>query len=179
MQIFHHTGKITGRAALHATIVLFSLLLLSAKPLPHAIYLSVVEVDRKDISTPAVVRIKVFADDMEDALANQSGTRMTLLNPAGCLPARPAIENYFQQYLSLAVNEEPVKLELTHCEPVGDALLLYFQTTQNNPWRTITVSATFLMELFPSQSNVLSVYYGQEKRFAHLNKSKSATTFRF
>ncbi len=165
--------------AMSGMITILSMLLLSARPAPHAIYLSIIEIDRKDLSIPTAIKIKVFANDMEDALANQSGTRTKLLDAQGCLSARLEIEAYFRQYFSLKVNEEPVKLELNHCEPVGDALWLNFQTTQNSTWQTVTVTATYLMELFPTQSNVISIYYGNEKRFANLTSVKSISTFRF
>lgn len=167
------------RLAIPVTFIFLSILLLSSRPVPHAIYLSVAEVDRKDTTIPAIVKIKVFANDMEDALANLSGHRIQLLDPSGCLSARLKIETYFQNNFSLTINGAPAKLELARCEALGDAIWFYFHTTQNNTWQTVTVSATYLMELFPTQSNVLSIYYGQEKRFAHLTSAKSIITFKF
>lgn len=159
--------------------MVLSALLLSAGPVPHAIYLSVIEVDRKDLAIPAVIKIKVFANDMEDALANQSGTRKKLIDQAGCLKAKAEIEGYFHSYFSFKVNEVSVKLELAHCELIGDALWFYFQTNETSAWQTVTVTATYLMELFPTQSNVLSIYYGQEKKFARLTKAQPTLAFKF
>jgi len=131
----------------------------------HALYLSLVEVDHKNSGKTAVVKIKVFADDMEDAIMNASKKRIDFLKPTNCESSKSEVEAYFANHFGYSINGNWIPLTLTNCEPTGDAIWFYFTIDCPDKWTTVTVKADFLMELFPTQSNIITIYHGEEKRF--------------
>lgn len=143
-------------------------------PIPsHAIYLAVIEVSPKQATEPATIRVKVFADDLQDALRNASpnyrpGEVRQLMDLN-----RAIIQQYFSRHLLLYVNESSVPLRLISGKVENDAFWLLFKGEGPEHWRTLKLTADFFMELFPTQTNVLKVEYGSIKKFARLNKAQS------
>lgn len=145
----------------------------------HAIYLSVVEIDHSQLNETAEIRIKVFANDMEDAFRNEFGDQINFSNPASCSSQKGKIESYFQKHFSCSIDGKKASLSLKQCEPNGDAIWFHFQSPCAKTWNLLEVKADYLMELFPTQSNVVSVYNGDDKRFVNLTKSNSSQQIKF
>lgn len=171
---------------MHSQLLIILLALLSFSPDPHsypfadhALYLSLVEVDHKNFGSTATIKIKVFANDIEDAIMNASHKRIDFLDPAKCTRSKPMVEAYFSKHFSYAINGERMALAFTNCEPNGDAVWFYFKINCPDKWRQVDVMADFLMELFPTQSNVITITHGEEKRFLRITNShtKEMVTF--
>lgn len=146
----------------------------------HAIYLSVVEVEFDPLSDRASIKIKVFTDDMEDALTNKFGAQISLSTENECTLEKRKIEEYFSHYFKLAINDgKSVKLALDHCELLTDAIWFQFYAPGIDPPDKISISAVFLMELFPTQSNVISITLDGKKQFANLTKADPTVIFKF
>ncbi|MDX1666488.1 MAG: hypothetical protein R3350_04640, partial [Saprospiraceae bacterium] len=62
------------------------------------------------------------------------------------------------------------------CEKENDVYRLTFNASCPPEWDRVSVSADFFMELFPTQSNIISLWHGRGKRFSRV--TKSSTTFR-
>lgn len=131
----------------------------------HAIYLSLVEVDHKDLGIVATVKVKVFADDMEDAMMNAFKKRINFLDASSCDSGKSEVEAYFEKYFSYRINNKLATLTLVNCEANGEAIWLYFKIDCPDKWTRVEVKANFLMELFPTQANIITIYHGDEKRF--------------
>lgn len=145
----------------------------------HAIYLSLIEVDHKNLGSTAVIKVKVFANDMEDAIMNASKRRIDFLNPSNCDSSRSEVEAYFAAHFDYSINGKKAVLTLTHCEPNGDAIWFHFKINCPAQWTKVDVKADFLMELFPTQSNIVTIYHGEEKRFLKITNThlKEVVTF--
>jgi len=145
----------------------------------HAIYLSLVEVDHKNLGGTATIKIKVFTDDMEDAILNTFKKRFHFLDTSDCEGIQSEIETYFAAHLSYSINDKSTSLALSHCELNGDAVWFHFDIECPDQWDKVDVKADFLMELFPTQSNIITIYHGQEKRFLRITNSnlEETTTF--
>jgi len=137
----------------------------------HALYLSLVEVDHKNFGSTATIKIKVFANDMEDAIMNASNKRIDFLDPTNCTKDKPMVEAYFLEHFMYTINGERATLVFTKCEPNGDAVWFYFKINCPDRWSQVDIKADFLMELFPTQSNVITIYHGEEKRFLRITNS--------
>ncbi|MEQ8364049.1 MAG: hypothetical protein RH948_14350 [Cyclobacteriaceae bacterium] len=172
---------------MQSQLIVFFLTLLSfpfSREIPpavenHALYLSLVEVDHKDLGATAVIKIKVFADDMEDAIMNVSERRIDFLKTSNCDNGRSEVEAYFTKHFEYSINGKRAALTFTHCEPNGDAIWFHFKINCPNRWTKVEVKADFLMELFPTQSNIVTIYHGEEKRFLKITNAhpEEAVTF--
>lgn len=167
--------------------ILFSGLLLFYHTLPaalppaddHAIYLSVVEVAHAANAATASVKVKVFKDDISDAVSNMFSQHVSLDNDITLDEVSQKVTGYFEKHLQLYLNGQPITLRLKQLEPMSDAVWFHFEANCPQRWEELTVQADYLMELFPTQQNVLSVTQGDQKRFANLVKSKPTETIKF
>ena len=127
----------------------------------HAIYLSVLEIDIQEM------RIKVFQDNLEDAIRYNSPN----FKPGGAFDVenRPAIEAYFQRKVDLSITDRTVHFYLQNVTVEGDSYLLVFQLAPYETGKTFELEASYLMELFPDQTNVVKVL-GTPPQYFRLTK---------
>ena len=138
----------------------------------HAIYVSVVEIEQGSIN------VKVFANDLEDAIFNHSRQRPDLLN-ADCGQSKVLIANYFNDHLTCTIDGKEQKFTLVSCEVNDISLWLTFDFKSPATWGQVELTADYLMELFPTQSNVVSITYQTEKRMFRLTKESSTEIITF
>jgi len=134
----------------------------------HAIYISVVEIEHKDLGNNAKIMIKVFTDDFKDAIMNASKKRIDFSKGNKCSDNKSVIEEYFNKHFKTTINDKLLSISFNSCELNGDSVWLYFDMDCPANWKDISVTADFLMELFPKQSNIVSIYHGNDKRFLRL-----------
>lgn len=116
---------------------------------------------------------------MEDAIMNTFNKRIRFLAASDCEGIQYEIETYFSSHLSYSINNKSTSLALSHCELNGDAVWFHFEIECPDQWNKVNVKADFLMELFPTQSNIITIYHGEEKRFLRITSSnlEETTTF--
>lgn len=140
----------------------------------HGIYISVIEINHKLFDTKAKVRIKIFTNDLEDALKNTFQKSFRLDSISTCLNGKDVIENYFSAHLKMAINDLQTTFKFKNCEKNGDSIWLNFTMSTPKNWKKINITADYLMELFPTQSNIVSVLHGDDKRFFRLSSKSSS-----
>ncbi len=129
--------------------------------LVHAIYISVLEVDQGSI------KVKVFANDLEDAIFNHSQQRLKFL-PGNCADNSERVSSYFKDHLEIKINSVVQDYSYYRCDLNDLSIWLTFKFKSPDHWQNVVIKADYLMELFPTQSNVVSVTYQEEKRMFRL-----------
>ncbi|MFK7954418.1 MAG: DUF6702 family protein [Ekhidna sp.] len=137
----------------------------------HGIYISVIVVDE------STVFIKVFSDDLRDAIRNYSDDSLEPDNSQFLTTKSKLIANYFNERCELKINGERQSLEYESARTEGDATFLYFSFENDSNWSHFSLKADYFMELFSNQSNVLTVKYQGSQYFDRLQKSKSSFSF--
>lgn len=140
----------------------------------HALHLATIQVNHPEHSKIAHMSIKVFSDDLQSAIRNADdrftpGPLETLFENNEKLVAK-----YFYSHLQLEIDGHASVFTLAKWEPQNDVFLLTFQIACPEIWQNIHFQADFFMELFPDQSNVLSLVHGEEKQFARLTKQSTS-----
>ena len=143
----------------------------------HAIYVSVLEISYKG-DGKGQLKLKLFADDLEDAIFNHIAKRYDLLK-GDCNSANEAILNYLDRHLVLIIDDDPKKLRFIGCELNDISLWTSFEFTAASEWERVAVKADYLMELFPTQSNVVSITHGDQKQMFRLVKGDIERTISF
>jgi hypothetical protein len=138
----------------------------------HAIYVSVLEVEQESIM------VKVFANDLEDAIFNQSQQRVDLIN-GDCRQSKTLISNYFNDHLKIKIDGKEQSYSYVSCELNDISLWMSFTFTSPATWREVEVTADYLMELFPTQSNVVSITYLSNKKMFRLTREATTETISF
>ena len=136
------------------------LFFLTAFHLPdHALYIGVIKIEHQEGSTLSNLSIKVFSDDLHNALKNEFDWKELPTISVACGIHSAALQQYFENHLTIWINNEPVSLELQTCENNSEVYILNYTFSPPSKWQTLTLQADFLMELYPTQSNVLQVQY--------------------
>ncbi len=135
---------------------MLSLILLSIIKF-HAIYIGMVSVTYHPVQTE--IKVKVFQDDFRDALRNAFGYQKVIneLN-------EEHVASYLKKHLKFTINAEEQATHFQDIESINEIYLITFKMHTPEDWETLEVDADFLMELFPAQSNVIQVRYGEESR---------------
>lgn len=156
-------------------IPLFLLTSFMATSADHALYLSFTEIDVE----AQTIRIKAFSDDLENALRNFEGS-FHGNNTVNFLRGNEQIlQDYFRDKLLITLDKRPVTLIYTSASIENDAHFLDFEFQTSPAVREMEVKADFFMELFPSQSNVVQVKMGREKRYLRLTHDKPTDHINF
>lgn len=129
----------------------------------HAIYIGTIKIHHQEQDKHTTIDVKVFSDDLQNAL--KSKLQLTYLPDllTLCSDSTNSLQTYFNQHLQLEINDQKVTSTLSDCQMVNDVHLLQFQIDSPVKWEKLKVTANFLMELFPTQSNVLQVQYEKNK----------------
>jgi len=145
----------------------------------HALFISVLEIEQSTYDKQkGTIRIKLFANDLEDALYNFSKKRINLLE-TDCLANKNLISNYFNVYLKVSINGKLLEYKYLSCEINDISLWLFFDFDATDEWKNMNISASYLMELFPTQSNVMSVTVSDNKKLFRFTKDKPEQFFNF
>ena len=138
----------------------------------HAIYVSVLEVEQGSIE------VKVFANDLEDAIFNHAQQRLDLVS-GDCSKGKALITNYFRDHLAIKIEGKEQQYSYQSCEVNDISLWLTFEFSSPVTWGEVEITADYLMELFPTQSNVVSISYQGEKRIFRLTNGSTTETVKF
>ena len=142
----------------------------------HAIYVSVLEIEKVD--EIGHVRIKIFADDLEDAIYNSSQKRIDLIK-GDCSQNNILVSDYFANHLQLNLDGTNVNYQFISCEVNDISIWFNYEFTSMTTWSELEVKVDYLMELFPTQSNVVSVDYPGQKKMFRLVKGDELKTISF
>lgn len=140
----------------------------------HALYLSVIQIQKEPSAETAQVNIKVFTDDLHSALKNAFPDYTILKEDLICEEGEAFIETYFQKHFSCEINATRSQLTFQDCQIENEVFWLSFEMTCPKKWLNFKISADFFMELFPTQTNVLNLTNESEKRFCRMTKSESS-----
>ncbi len=154
------------------SILLFSFALFSADSPSHALHLSVLEIDGKQM------KVKIFTDNLQDAIRADSPS-FTPSDVATFPKAnQSAIETYFRKKILLLVNEQEVGFHLEKTSTEGNSYWITLRLETLSKWRSCTLKANYLMELFPDQTNMVKVNSVRPQYF-QLTKADPSCHFTF
>lgn len=138
----------------------------------HAIYIGVVDINKNDQRIS--LKVKVFTDDLEDALQNEFGKKIVLSDEKSCFEQVVNLEGYFLQHLKIQINRSDYVYKFRGCEKLEDAIWLSFEGPCPAQWKEISITADFLTELFPTQTNIINLSRNGKKHFLRLTNNKAS-----
>lgn len=148
-------------------------------PENHAIYIGVVQIDHQEGDSIAQIQVKVFADDFSNCLQNAFPNGAFFVEQSLCTDRSEAIESYFNQHLQCEINQQTSSLKLKKCQQEQDSYWLAFEMVCPRKWASATVTASFFMELFPTQSNVIQIKSNTQQQFGKTNLENQQYSFPF
>lgn len=138
----------------------------------HALYVSVVQVELSDSKTEASVIVKVFSDDLLSALKNVDST--VIMNLDFIDNYEENIDAYFRDQIKL--DDLAPNLELSKIVEENDSHWIYFTLKWPEESKSVNLTANHFMELFPTQSNIVTFKHHGSMQSFRLTKSKPTCT---
>lgn len=154
-------------------LLLFIWSSLSISTADHAIYISVVDMTISDDRITG--EIKVFSDDLYDALLDHHGDDLvsTVLDVD-----QAEAQEYFSNHVKIMSSDGAnVPLTISRIYIEGDSHRLQFEVEDESSIALLQVS--YFYELFPTQQNIVSITKGDQKsyyRFQSATQVEQITT---
>lgn len=144
----------------------------------HAIYLSVAELNRNQDNT-IHLRLKLFSDDLQSAVRNFSdGFRPA---PANQFFEKnsPIVIYYLQKNFRLYQDGSELDLKFVNFSIENDAHFIEFKAIAKTKSDKFSLKASYLIELFPEQKNIVEVLNHGQKQYLQFQNPVKIQDFTF
>ncbi len=125
----------------------------------HAIYISVAEVvvDEDVID----VDIKIFSDDLLDALRNENPVLKSKLNDMDS----QELGAFFDKHFHIWGDGQELDLRYTHHSIEGDSHFVHLEGLQDSSIISYGVQSSYLFDIFPTQQNIVKFSHEKGVKF--------------
>jgi len=144
----------------------------------HAFYVSITDVEYQAENKSLKVQVKIFSNDLEDDIRNLSGEVINLQDGVNTQESL-RVDNYLFQRMKLLIDGKPPELRLTSCKVEGDAVFSIYEGELRKEPKDLEISSHILLELFPTQSNIVRLKNGTWKGLVKLNKQQTKGSLSF
>ncbi len=145
----------------------------------HPFYLGVVDI-KQDIKAHTLnVSVKLFINDIEDALKKTSTKNIDLLNPKNKAEMEAELFAYIKKRLSINVNQKLCTLESIGYEREEEAIWTYIEIKKINTVKSIKVDTKLLYDFIPTQSNIVHAEINGVKKSSKVTNPDSKVEFNF
>ncbi|MES2761574.1 MAG: DUF6702 family protein [Bacteroidota bacterium] len=158
---------------------LFLLLVTGFHSKKHPFYISVVDIKHNAKQHSLNVSVKLFTNDIEDALKKTTSKPIDLLNPKNKAEMETELMNYIKKRLSLSVNAKMVNLDFIGYEKEEDAIWTYFEVKKVVQPKIIKIETKLLFDFLPQQTNIVHAEINGVKKSSKVVNPDSKIEFKF
>lgn len=145
----------------------------------HPLHLSVSDLVVNPKTGGLEISHRIFLDDLEDALKEESGRSVDLSNPKNPQEVQALVGRYLQQHFKLILNGKPVKAHYLGYELEEDAIWAYMEVEKVGRLRTVEVQNTLFFNRYMDQLNLVHVSQKGETKSLRLDKKGSSGSLTF
>ena len=146
---------------------------------PHPYYLGVTEVKYNSKSSVMELSMKLFTNDLEDALRKTTGKPVDLLNPKDKEAMHALLIEYIRKRFTMKVNSKVAPLQIIGYEKEEEAVWIYLQSAKVPKPKTIDIDNTLLYDYLPQQIQIVHVSVGDSKQSSKVTNPEHIFSFRF
>lgn len=152
----------------------------SFHPGKHPYYISLTEISSKG---PAEIRVsvRIFSNDLEDALRKSSGKSIDIINPKNQAEADSMLFHYISKHLSIVLNAKPQILHYIGYEKEEESIWTYLEIKHAKPVaiKTLQIDNTILYDYFPAQTHIIRVNRFDQTESKKITNPESKAEFSF
>lgn len=145
----------------------------------HPFYVSVTEFNFNEKEKLMEITCKVFLDDLEKALKTQTNSTVELTSPAVPKKAQEIVSAYFRKRLQLKLDDKSTQLEFVGYEKEAASVWVYFQVSNINTVKKITVTNNILYEMHFNQISIMHAQVGNNKKSTRITNPEANAGFEF
>ncbi len=154
-------------------------LLVPAPARAHVFYVSVTRVKWNADEARLDVSVRIFTDDLEEAIIAEGGPRLRLWTDQAREDRDRHVADYLTSRVAFRVNGVDRDLAWAGMEDALDATACLVQITDVDRVETIEVENRILIDLFDTQANVMRFEIAGEKKYVNLGKRTVRGTVEF
>ncbi len=145
----------------------------------HPIYVSVAEIEHNAKAQTLQVSYKIFTDDFEKTLRNNTTLKVDLINPKNRELMNTVVNAYLQKHFTIKVNGKAVSLHLLGFEEIEEGIYSYFEADKITDVKTVEVFNNVLYEYQPQQMGIFHCKVNGVTKSSKLNNPDTGVTFTF
>lgn len=158
---------------------LFSVFFISVLAFVHPLHISVTEITLDDKEQELEIMIRVFTDDLEQAIrAESKNPELNIMKPAG-ITTDKLVWNYMQSRFKITANGEQLNLKYLGHEKDEDVTVFYVQVQPMQKFETISITNSIITELYDDQSNLVNVTLGETTKSLRLMRNNPSGKLSF
>ena len=166
-----------------SSIILLSIVLLFSSATihkKHPIHVSVCDIKHNEEKNWMEITIKIFADDFEDLLFEQSEIQTLLGSNEEHIKTNDLIVDYLSRTLSFSIDGKKVAYSFVGKEVEELAVWCYLYIPEVTDMKSFTITNRVMMDWFKDQTNVVHVdYKGKLKSTFFSNVRGHEETFEY
>ena len=148
-------------------------------PLKHPFYISVVDIKHDAKQQSLNISVKLFTNDIEEALKKTTSKSIDLLNPKNKAEMETELMNYIKKRLSITINSKLTILDFIGYEREEDAIWAYLEIKKVVAPKSIKVDTKLLYDYLPQQTNIVHAEVNGVKKSSKVNNPDSKIEFNF
>lgn len=157
-------------------IVCFAILSSSFK---HPFYLGIVDIKQENETSEMKLAVKLFTNDIEDALSSAEGKRIDLINPTNRAQADSTLNRYIHKRLNLYANSIKLSLSYLGYEKEEDVIWIYYEHKPLSKLKELKIFNSILYDFLPKQSNIVHTEINGIKKSQKLNNPEQQIIFTY
>lgn len=139
----------------------------------HPYYVSIIEVEHHPDTKTFQVAVKLFIDDIEDALVN-NGTEKPNFGTDNELPnSEQWLFDYLNEHLKIQTDGKTLEFDFLGKELDNEAMWCYLESEKISKVDTLNITATLLIDEFATQSNIVHLKIWDTKTSMIFRKSRT------
>lgn len=161
---------------------LFAILLLfisSFQKVKHPFFVSVIDINYKQKEQTLQLSVKLFTNDLEDALRRTSKKKIDILNPINKAETDSILYNYIIKRLNINVNSKKQTLHFIGYEKEEEAIWTYLEIKNSLLPKKINIETKLLYDFLPQQINIVHVDINGIKKSSKVTNPDSKIEFIF
>ncbi len=136
----------------------------------HPFHVSVTEISYNGHNKHFEISVRIFTDDLENALEKYANTRFDLIQSLNDSSVQKILESYMLSHFVVKQYGKPVPLNFLGSEPDEDVIWSYLESPPVENPASIWVRNTLLLDLFDDQVNLVHLVIGQNTRSRKYNQ---------
>jgi hypothetical protein len=159
-------------------VLIFSFLIFLCS-FKHPFYLSVTDLKYNVKEKAMQGSVKLFINDLEDALKKINKQTVDLINPKDTSKITAMLYDYLKKRLTIKVNNQLINYSLIGFEKEEAAIWIYIELKNCPDPKKIIVENSLLYDFLKEQTNIIHCEVKGEKQSLKLNYPEKLATFEF
>lgn len=145
----------------------------------HPYFVSITEVHINTQKKTFEISCSMFTEDLESAIKSLYVTNTDLQKELGAKEVLDVIYKYINARLEVAFDGQKQVYTLVGCENQEESTWCYLEGSCSSLNGKVSISNSLLFDFLEGQTNMVHVYWNEERQSAKLNNPKKLVEFSF